>query len=173
MYSQLAFTREDGLCGSRVEVGTLPLVSGGVGKMESDVDFILNRVDRSNSFHWLWRGYRDKGGYGRTSNSRTKLVHRLSYQAFIGPIPFGKVIGHSKDCPYRHCVSPACLSAMTQAENQTMTSSELHGLGIFQRVKTHCPQGHEYTEENTFRYRRRRVCRECARQRSWKRRKNG
>jgi hypothetical protein len=30
-------------------------------------------------------------------------------------------------------------------------------------AKTHCPHGHEYTEENTYRYRSGRRCKECRR----------
>lgn len=34
-----------------------------------------------------------------------------------------------------------------------------------QEAKTQCPHGHEYTEENTYRYRGARRCKECHRRR--------
>jgi hypothetical protein len=33
-------------------------------------------------------------------------------------------------------------------------------------VKTHCPKGHLYDEENTYRWRGQRHCRACARERN-------
>jgi hypothetical protein len=44
-----------------------------------------------------------------------------------------------------------------QAEEQKIQSSLQNGL------KTHCPQGHEYTEENTKFTKGRRYCKQCAR----------
>ena len=40
------------------------------------------------------------------------------------------------------------------------------GLGGYNRGKTHCPQGHEYTAQNTRWYKNRRHCRTCARNRN-------
>ena len=37
--------------------------------------------------------------------------------------------------------------------------------GIFNKGKTHCPQGHEYTKENTYSYRNQRDCRQCTKKR--------
>ena len=35
--------------------------------------------------------------------------------------------------------------------------------GQLQKSKTHCPQGHEYTSENTYHNKNRRHCKECSR----------
>lgn len=39
-----------------------------------------------------------------------------------------------------------------------------------QRAKTHCPQGHEYTPDNTYQWKRGRTCRACQAERSRKKR---
>lgn len=38
------------------------------------------------------------------------------------------------------------------------------GYGAFNRSKTHCRNGHEYTEANTIKWRNERVCRTCRRE---------
>lgn len=45
-------------------------------------------------------------------------------------------------------------------------------LGAMHREKTHCPRGHAYDAQNTYRHRGERHCRECKRgaARAWKRR---
>lgn len=40
------------------------------------------------------------------------------------------------------------------------------GLGSFNASKTHCPSGHEYSEDNTYVFDGKRQCRACARERS-------
>jgi hypothetical protein len=45
--------------------------------------------------------------------------------------------------------------------------------GNAQARKTHCPYGHPYDEENTYRYNGRRQCKACMRERVAKRRKTG
>ena len=131
-----------------------------------NIDYILDRVDLSNLHHWLWTGNLHRGGYAYGARGQ---VQRLSYETFVGPIPSGYEIGHV-DCPYRHCVSPACLSAMTIQQNNDMIPTELRGFGRFNREKTHCPQGHPYSPENTYTFRRVRFCKVCRnrRQQRWR-----
>ena len=83
---------------------------------------------------------------------RLMSVHRLSYEAFKGPIPEGMHIDHL--CRVRNCYNPEHLEAVTQAENNRR-------MGL---VITHCKRGHEYTEENTIHRKGnngRRACRTC------------
>ena len=65
---------------------------------------------------WLWGLALTPKGYGRIKiRNRNVRAHRVSYEAFCGPIPSGMVIDHS--CRVRHCVNPAHLEPVTDAEN--------------------------------------------------------
>lgn len=103
---------------------------------------------------WVWQGHMKPNGYGSIkTKGRFKLTHRVSYETFVGLIPDGLEIDHL--CRNRRCCNPAHLEPVTHAENKQRWA----------RLITHCPQGHEYTAENTIRSARGRSCRECARQR--------
>lgn len=59
------------------------------------------------------------------------------------------------DCPHRRCVNPEHLEIQSRSEN---TLAQRHA----NRGKTHCPNGHEYTDENTVRWKDgKRRCRTC------------
>lgn len=63
---------------------------------------------------------RDGTAYGKTSllidgTRKVLRAHRLSYMAFIGPIPAGLEVDHL--CFNKLCVEPSHLEAVTQAEN--------------------------------------------------------
>lgn len=97
-----------------------------------------------------WTGKPEPNGYGRLSiNGKRQMVHRLSYEKFVGPIPEGLVIDHL--CKNTICVNPLHLDAVTNGENV------LRGDGPFaiNKRKTHCAQGHELPEG--------RRCKECNR----------
>ncbi len=109
---------------------------------------------------WLWESGIDHEGYARMFvDGKTRRVHRLSYEALIGPIPPGLVIDHI--CRVRNCVNPAHLRAVTNRENILCGA----GLSAQNATKTHCAQGHEFTAENTYLspYNKRR-CLACARE---------
>ncbi|WP_396021799.1 HNH endonuclease signature motif containing protein [Bacillus cereus group sp. BfR-BA-01522] len=68
----------------------------------------------------------------------------MSYEMLKGPIEEGMVIDHL--CRNRKCVNPLHLEQVTQRIN--LLRGE--GMSAENVKKTHCPQGHEYTEENTY-----------------------
>lgn len=112
---------------------------------------------------WLWTaakrtdGY--SGGYGMFRvNGITVKAHRWAWEQENGKIPQGLVLDHKchnpnicdggGSCLHRSCVNPNHLEATTRSANASRASAgnrNWRTLSI-----THCPQGHEYTPENTY-----------------------
>lgn len=64
----------------------------------------------------IWRGPKDKAGYGYALFGRRKVAaHRLAYEIANGPIPDGRMVCHRCDRPL--CIAPPHLYAGTQADN--------------------------------------------------------
>lgn len=87
-------------------------------------------------------------------------VHRVVHESEIGPIPEGYEVDHS--CRNPLCCNPGHLEAVPPGTNNNRSSSPTS----LNAAKTHCPQGHEYTSENTGNRRGKswRYCRTCARE---------
>lgn len=85
-----------------------------------------------------------------------KKVHRLVAQAFLGPCPELHEVCHRDGVPSNNV--PENLYYGTRSQN--VLDQVKHGVHN-SSSKTHCPQGHEYTEANTRMYRNRRNCRAC------------
>ena len=106
---------------------------------------------------WVWLKCKDRDGYGKIKfNGKMQYTHRLSYETYVGPIPEGLQLDHL--CRVRHCINPDHLEPVTNAENSRRGNTGKH-----QATKTHCPQGHEYTEKNIYRWKNQRCCRACRR----------
>jgi hypothetical protein len=90
-----------------------------------------------------------------------RLAHRVAYEHWCAPIGSGREIDHL--CRNRACVNPNHLEAVSHRENVRR--------GLRGALTTHCAQGHEYTPENTARYRGHRACRACNRERAAERRR--
>lgn len=111
---------------------------------------------------WLWMGSTADRGYGGTfrpeEGAKSTRPHRWAYEHLIGPIPEGLEIDHL--CRNRACVNPWHLEPVTAVVN----TARAH-----RYAPTHCPQGHEYTPENTYHPPNKpnsRQCRTCRRTRA-------
>lgn len=95
---------------------------------------------------WLWKGAKDRYGYGlfhvgsRKDGTRRKvLAHRFAYELMVGPIPDGLEIDHK--FRNRACQNPTHMELVTGAENSRRGAWA---------TKTHCPQGHPYSGDNLY-----------------------
>lgn len=113
---------------------------------------------------WEWSGSTTTGGYGMKWNGeRVVPAHRWSYEFHVAPIPPGLVLDHL--CCNPKCVNPWHLEPVTNRVNtQRGRAAEINGARG--RARTHCPYGHEFTPENTYKHARGdRQCRTCRRAR--------
>jgi len=127
----------------------------------------LARVDWENDTGcWNWTGGLSEGGYGMFClGKRQALVraHRYAYEQFKGPIPAGLVVDHL--CRNRRCVNPDHLEPVTMLENIQRGRGFATSRYSPNTLVTHCPQGHPYDEENTYRTKKgHRACRQCHRE---------
>lgn len=126
------------------------------------------KVDRSGSVPvrrpdlgncWIWLGAVVEGRYGRfnIANGLQLPAHAVAYALDGGVTPADRELDHL--CLVKQCVRPSHLEPVAHVENLRRADV---AYGIRTAV-THCPQNHEYTQENTRLYRGRRNCRACAR----------
>jgi hypothetical protein len=112
----------------------------------------------------LWAGPKDRNSYGRWGS---KLAHRVVYEQLVGSIPQGMFVLHKCDTP--PCINPEHLFLGTAQDNTTDMLNKGRGnwnMGEHNLTKTHCPKGHEYTADNTYKRKDgRRDCRTCHRER--------
>ncbi|MCC5574563.1 HNH endonuclease [Microtetraspora sp. AC03309] len=121
----------------------------------------MNKIRISDSGCWDWTGTIQSAGYGMTTlHGRRMLSHRASLTIWAPGMSLdGLQVDHL--CRNKTCVNPWHLEPVTQAENLRRQGEAV----------THCPSGHEYTPENTYRSPKQpncRRCRTCARERQLK-----
>jgi hypothetical protein len=105
-----------------------------------------------NSGCWIWLAYLAPFGHGRIKfEGRMREAHRVVYELIKGPVPEGLELDHL--CKLPCCVNPDHLEPVTHAVNMRRSKPG---------QKTHCINGHEYNEKNTYWWRgTSRHCRAC------------
>ncbi len=119
-----------------------------MARAQTGIDDVLYRLVIQEDGCIVWPGSLKADGYGVTHlNGRYPVrVHRAVYEHLRGPLPKGKVLHHT--CKNRACANPEHLVPMTVVENIRADHPDLWGK--YQREKTHCLKGHEFTPENTY-----------------------
>ena len=116
-------------------------------------------VDKKNDDEcWNWQGTKSGNGYGYFHyRGIDRGAHRMSLQFTLGrPIIMGMHACHS--CNNTRCVNPSHLREDTASSN----IKDLVRAGNHNNArKTHCKHGHEYTPENIYVNKGRRLCRTC------------
>ena len=125
----------------------------------------LDRLIEDPDHCWLWQGLVSGHGYGRLPWRQMNFTaHRISYELHYGSFPSWLLVLHR--CDTRLCCRPDHLFLGTHQDNV----DDMIAKGHYRReprgpsLRTHCKQGHEYTEENTYHHPvNGRLCRECTR----------
>ena len=142
----------------------------GTPPKQSDEEAYLSRFEqRGPDECWPWTAGKFKKGYGKFSRGNKKFqAHVFGWKMRFGSIPEGLVIDHvchndsgcagGDSCLHRACQNPAHWELVTPAVNTKRGQG-----GARLRNLTHCKNGHEFTEENTYRVNGTRRCRQCQR----------
>lgn len=133
----------------------------GIERMDDLPDQFRSHIRVTESGCWEWTGSTSQGGYGRVRyRGSMQQAHRVCYELLIGSIPEELTVDHL--CRNTTCVNPAHLEVVSMRENLLRSN----GVGGVNARKTHCPKGHPYSPENTYRVKGgHRRCRTCVRER--------
>jgi hypothetical protein len=105
---------------------------------QSAIERIQRKYEVNKAGCWVWNGPVFNGyGYMKVAG-RVRGAHRVSYELFVGAVPEGLQLDHL--CRNRACLNPAHLEPVTMVENVSCGV----GMSVKNRLKTHCPSGHEY-----------------------------
>lgn len=102
-------------------------------------EWVIRFIETTNKC-WKWSHRTNtKGRPVLSYKGIPYLVHRLLWMYRNGSVPLGLELDHV--CNHKWCINPDCLEPVTRLVNRRRAAALI----------THCPYGHEYTKENTYR----------------------
>lgn len=121
----------------------------------------MEKIEVQRNGCWYWTASRNQKGYGLFGDEdrKCKSAHRWLWQKMFGPVPLGMQLDHFK-CDTPQCVQPYHVRPVSPREN-TLRGN---GLTAVHAAKTHCINGHEFSEENTGQQQKGRRCKTCKRE---------
>lgn len=109
---------------------------------------------------WSYTVLNPTTGYGRIHQRQPKneyiQTHVMMYKLLVGDYENGLHLDHL--CRNRSCCNPDHLEPVPPKENLRRSPSQITTINA---NKTHCRNGHEFTEENTYRRKDRPNNRDC------------
>ena len=167
--------KSKGLCGMHYERqrtrGTTQL-NRRIYARRDPIMLFMSHVEIASDGCWNWTASVDHYGYGQFTLAGKKMgAHRAGWLLAIGPIEPSMQLDHL--CRNRRCVNPDHLEPVTCRENLLRGDT----LAARNHRKTECSHGHRFVDENIIwkssgGNRKYRVCKECARLDSARRRAN-
>jgi hypothetical protein len=120
---------------------------------------MLATTERTESGCAVWTRFLKRYPEASYRGKRVR-VHRQMFILHQGPLAPGDCVCHSCDVP--GCIEPSHLWRGTIQQNARDRAAKKRG---WWERRTHCPQGHEYTEANTYLHpdTNKRSCRVCQR----------
>lgn len=108
-----------------------------------DYIHVLRRTYVTSKGCWIWRGSKHDKGYARVYfKGKMYSGHRFMYELFRGNVPNGLEMDHS--CKVTSCINPYHVEPVTHLENVR------RGNANYNIYKTHCSNGHMFTDMNTY-----------------------
>ena len=143
------------------------------------IERMLRRKVVNENGCWIWPGSLNAGNYGTIREEKRGpllMVHRVSYEHFVGPIPEGFQVEHAchtgdQDClggdfcDHRPCWNPQHLTLLSHADNSKLGRSR--NMQTFRSGV--CQRNHDLSVVGTYTWTRpsgtvRHQCAECVRE---------